>query len=148
MKKNDYIINPKTGTPIFGTIPLIQNKSYTFPEGDIFLKYGVHQKVNRGFGAIHIWKEHENEILAMGYEASEKIALTAHFVSDILQSGTKIYCEFSRQGKERLTVLKRNNRVVIIEHLHDGNYNTVYSVVSAYKLTRRKPHGQLIGNLK
>jgi len=148
MKKNDYIVNPKTGTPVFGTIPCINNKPYPFPEGEIFLKYGEHLGANRGFGIRHIWEEHKDDILSMGYESTDKYALTAHYVSDILISGARIFCEFARHRNERVTILQSAIGISIIEHRYDGDGNTIYSVISAYKLRRRKPHGELIGNLK
>jgi len=148
MKKNDYIINPKTGTPVFGTIPSINNKSYTFPEGDIFLKYGEHRGVNRGFGIRHIWQEHQADIISMGYEHTDKYILTAHYVSDILKSGAKIYYEFENRRYDRVTILKSPIGIAIIEHREDADNNPIYLVITAFKQGRKTPHGYQIGKLK
>ena len=143
--KNKYIINPYTGTPVFGVIPLIKNKSYCFPEGEIFLKYGEHRGANRGWGLKHIWKEHEKDMLIMGYKSESDVS---RYIGDILKSGSKIYCEFSNLRNERVAVLQSSIGSAIIEHRVDGKNNTFYSVITAYKQGRRKPHGQLIGALK
>ena len=141
--KNKYIINPHTGTPVFGVIPEINHKSYNFPEGDIFLKYGEHRGANRGWGLNHIWIEHEKELVLQGYTSLEDVA---RYVSDILQTGSKIFCEFSSLKNERVAVLQSPIGSAIIEHRIDGENNTFYSVITAYKQGR--PYGQLIGKLK
>jgi hypothetical protein len=148
MRKNDYILNPKTGTPVFGTIPEIINKKYSFPEGNIFLRYGEHRGANRGFGANHIWQEHEDDVLSMGYKPGDKISLTAHYVGDILKSGADIYCEFENRRHDRFTILKNPAGVAIIEHREDANNNSIYFVITAFKQGRKTPHGFKIGKLK
>jgi len=142
-KKNKLIINPRTNTHVFGIIPKIEHKNYLFPQGEIFLKHGEHRGPNRGWGASHIWSEHKRELEFMGYKKSEDVA---RYVGDILCSGSKIFCEFSSLREERFAVLKSPIGSAIIEHRYDGNNNTFYSVVTAYKQGR--PHGQLIGQLK
>lgn len=80
----------------------------------------------------------------MGYTSEDD---AARYVGDILKSGSKIYCEFSSLRNERVAVLKSHIGSAIIEHRIDGQNNTFYSVITAYKQGRRKPHGQLIGEL-
>ena len=39
------------------------------PAGEIRLFHGRHTGPNRGFGAEHIWAEHEREMVAAGFPA-------------------------------------------------------------------------------
>jgi hypothetical protein len=141
--KNTFIINPKTGTPLFGVMPEIKNKAYYFPEGDIYLRHGEHRGPNRGWGLKHIWAEHKSELLALGHEERKNVA---DFVSEIIQSKAKIFCEFSQIASERVTVLKSPTGLVILDHRTDGEGTDFYSVVTAFKANRAQ--GVLIGNLK
>lgn len=141
--KNKTILNPNTGTTVFGVVPEVLNSRYHFPEGDIFLRYGEHRGPNRGWGLRHLWVEHEKQLGLMGYESEED---SARYVADILQPGAKIYCEFASLRNEKMAVLQSTLGTVIIEHRYDENNKTFYSVVTAFG--SKRPHGQLIGNLK
>lgn len=141
--KNSHVINPKTGTPIFGRIEEISTSNYKFPSGDIFLRYGEHRFANRGFGVAHIWAEHSSELIELGYDDESKVA---DYVSDIITTGAKIYCEFSRMGNERVTLLQSKIGIAILEHRQDGNNNDIYSVITAFK--HKQVHGVLIGSLE
>ena len=141
--KNHKFTNPITDTTVFGRIPEIPHPRYHFPEGDIILKYGEHWGRNNGYGVKHILEQHSRELVLADYE--DIIEGAVEFVSDILKSGSRIYCEFSRMREERMTVLQGLTGSVIIEHMYDGNNQTYYSVVTAFDNKRSK--GQLIGNL-
>lgn len=141
--KNNYILNPYTQTPVFGKFPEIKHRSYTFPEGNIYLKYGIHYRQNNGFGLIHIWESHQHELLPMGYNTMED---SARYVADILSAGAKIHCEFSSMNNERVAIVKSSLGLLIAEHRLDGRNQDYYSVVTAYK--NRNVHGVLIGQLK
>ncbi|WP_297924547.1 hypothetical protein, partial [uncultured Agitococcus sp.] len=98
------MVNPYNNTLIFGKIPEIYHGRDYFPSGDIYLRYGEHKGINRGFGVAHIWQAHQKELLQLGY--TEEIHVS-HFVASIIQVGTPLFCEFNDvRGKHRVTVLK------------------------------------------
>ena len=142
LSKNTLIINPRTDTTVFGVIPKISHRHYAFPEGNIHLRHGEHLGPSKGWGLNHIWYEHQSELIKMGYETDERVA---HYVSDIIQFGANIYCEFSRMGSERVTVLKSPFGVAILEQRYDGDNNDFYSVVTAFN--NKLAYGQLIGKV-
>ena len=72
--KNEYIVNPNTGTTTFGTVPEIPHPQYCFPEGEIILRYGEHRGPHRGWGLCHLWQEHAKQISVLGYETKEDAA--------------------------------------------------------------------------
>ena len=138
--KNEYIVNPNTGTTTFGTVPEIPHPQYCFPEGEIILRYGEHRGPHRGWGLCHLWQEHAKQISVLGYETKED---AARYVADILKSGAKIYCEFASLRTERMAVLQSSLGSVIIEHRYDSQNTPFYSVVTAFN--NKRPHGHLIG---
>lgn len=152
-KNNDYgvvgspnsaIAHPD-GLACYGRVPEINSKGDVIPAGDIFLRAGKHIGPNRGFGVRHIWAEHENELLGLGYNTVDDVA---RFVRDIIRPGAPIYCEFNHPGgKHRTTVLKSSLGIVILEprEAQDTDDGWIYVVVTAY--TKRNPHGVEIGRV-
>ena len=142
--KNRRLINPLTGTDVFGKIPeIIFRKTDFFQEGLIYLKHGDHYGANRGFGAVHIWAEHENVLRDLGYTTIDDVP---NFVSKIIQEHAPIHCEFNNmKGNHRIAVLKSSIGVAYLEHRTDGDNNIFYSVVTAF--TKGKAHGPQIGTV-
>jgi hypothetical protein len=139
--KNTFMVNPYNNTLIFGKIPEIYHGRDYFPWGDIYLRYGEHKGINRGFGVVHIWQAHQKELLQLGYTEEAHVA---NFVSSIIQIGTPLFCEFNDvRGKHRITVLKSSTGVAILEQKSNAINETFYSVVTAF--TRHKAYGIQIG---
>ncbi len=135
------MVNPYNNTLIFGKIPEIYHGRDYFPSGDIYLRYGEHKGINRGFGVAHIWQAHQKELLQLGY--TEEIHVS-HFVASIIQVGTPLFCEFNDvRGKHRVTVLKSSRGIAILEQKSNATNETFYSVVTAF--TRNKAYGIQIG---
>jgi hypothetical protein len=141
--KNTFLINPNTGTPIFGQIPEMIDKRYRFESGQIKLRYGKHHGKNRGFGVEHIWIEHEKELIALGYQTMEDVP---RFVSEIIRPQMPIHCEFDNpNGNHRITIVKSTVGTAILERKPDENNRIFYSVVTAFK--GRHAHGTKIGTV-
>ena len=113
-------------------------------EGVIVLKRGKHTGHNRGFGAEHIWEQHQVELKAMGFHSKNDVP---RFVSNIFQSGSHIHCEFNDPGgNHRITVIKnREGQLAILEKRYTSTNSVYYSVVTAY--TKGKAHGTRIGTM-
>lgn len=79
--KNSTIINPITGTPVFGVFPEIIK--HGFPSGNIYLRYGAHMGKNKGFGLIHIWEEHFKQYASVQEAEPHILSL----INSILQNG-------------------------------------------------------------
>lgn len=142
--KNTFIVNPYTGTPIFGRVPEMTFKKHYFHEGDIFLKHGEHRGFSQGFGATHIWEAHQHELLLDGYSTVDCVA---RFIADITRSGASIHSEFNDiRGNHRLTVVKSSAGLAILQPYTDGVNGNYYSVVTAYR--HKKAHGIKIGTMR
>lgn len=140
--KNNFLINPNTGTHVFGKIPEIKHRKDYFQRGEIYLRHGEHRGLNRGFGAVHIWEAHEKQLITLGYQSIDDIP---RFVSGIIQPGVPIHCEFSGIGKHRISIVKSSIGTAYLEERQDKNNETFYSVVTAF--TAGKTHGTLIGTV-
>lgn len=134
INKNKQLINPDTGTSEFGRFPEIPE--YQFPAGPIYLRYGIHNGPNSGFGFKHIWDEHFSHIQNSEDVQSEIVSL----ITSITKNG-HIYYE---QGQRNI-VFQLHKGILILELREDGNGNSFYSIITCY--TQGHPHGTLIGKL-
>jgi len=141
-RPSTIITNPYDDSDSFGEIPEISYPEYHFPNGQIYLRYGKHQGMHRGFGLDHIWEQHSADLIKKGF--LEKFD-AARYVANIIQSGAKIHCEFARMKRERVTVLQSRLGIVVLEHRLDGDNADYYSVVTAHP---GRAHGTLIGAIK
>lgn len=119
-----WVVHPENGKKYnFGTIPEIKSRGILIPGGIIRLKHGRHIGPNRGFGAAHIWAEHQYEMSKAGFKNKTEVAA---YVASIIEVGTPIFCEFSNlKGFQRLTVVKSTKGVAILEYkgtIYDGHY--------------------------
>lgn len=143
-RQNEMIPHPSGGF-IFGSIPRIDNKSYTIEGGEIILRAGRHSFANRGFGVRHIWAEHQLELIRLGFTTIDQVP---GFVASIILIGTPIYCEFNDSaGKHRLCVLRSSIGQAIVQPIYDRHGTTVerYSVVTAF--TKLRAEGVLVGKV-
>jgi hypothetical protein len=142
--KNTLLINPNTNTHIFGEIPEMtdKRKRYCFERGEVKLKYGKHIRKNKGFGAEHIWIEHEHELIKLGYQS---MADVPKFVSEIIRPRMPIYYEFDNTLRDRITVVKSTAGIAILEKTSDANNRIFYSVVTVFG--GRSAHGTQIGTV-
>jgi hypothetical protein len=142
--KNHLIPHPVTGSDYYGYVPLIHSNGETIEPGAIVLKIGRHISVNKGFGANHIWSEHEKELRNLDYSGRAGVS---EFVSKIIRVGTPIHCEFNCiRGNHRPTVLRSRYGIAVLEkeRLIDGTFR--YSVVTAY--TKKYAEGSCIGKIE
>jgi hypothetical protein len=127
----------------FGTVPEVTSRGILIPGGIIRLKHGRHTGPNKGFGATHIWAEHQSEMLKAGFSEENQVA---DYVASIIEPGTPIFCEFSNMKNfQRLAVVKSARGLAILEFkgtVDDGHY----SVVTAY--ANRQTHGTLVGTVR
>ena len=141
--KNTFIINPKNSSFVYGRIPNMKSGRDYFEAGDIKLRFGEHRRANRGFGVVHIWAEHSNELIRLGYKTIEDVP---NYISDIIVVGAQIYCEFNDiRSNHRLAVLKTAKGIVYLERKSNGNNDIFYSVVTAFR--KNKAHGTRIGSV-
>ena len=143
MGANTLIVNPNTGTTVFGTLPDLTLPGGTIiPAGDILLKEGTiwreHGGAYGGFGMKHIWKDHHIELHLHGYTSMDDVP---RFVSDVIQPGSEVFYEGSRG--QRCNVLRSSLGIVILEYkINPQTQTTKHYVVSAY--TRRNSRGKRV----
>lgn len=144
------ILNPTDNTDIFGTIPALTLNSklkglITTTQCPIHLYEGKHIGPNSGFGAAHIWAEHENEIIGSGFSS---IADVPSYVQKILSKPSLIYFEDRKINRPRVNAVRIVTGTVILEYIRTV-INKVetphWSVVTAYSNPRTV--GVLVGNI-
>lgn len=137
---NTRLINPNTGTALFGLVPDCRSKDIIIPGGHIYLPRGKHVGPNRGFGACHIWAEHEKEILAAGFEKEDHVP---HYVATIICAGTPLLFEGPHPRYTRLIAVRGRSGMAILEQ--KGYDDVFWSVVTAY--SSNKKHGVRVGTV-
>ena len=138
--KSSLIINPATGLSSFGTFPAINSQGAIFLGGPIFLRYGEHYGMGRGWGFEHIWQARFPS--AIDQAAAEPLVLG--LVCGILVPGASIHYEFGLgSAANRSTVFRSSAGVVVVEERLDGRNDAFYSIVTAFG--SRKANGPVIG---
>lgn len=134
------INNPSTGLALFGTFPAIDSNGTSFVGGPIYLRYGKHEGVGKGFGFEHIWQARFPNCVDQMTAAPFVTAL----INSILVSGASIHYEYGlgTQGR-RSSVFRSSAGVLVVEERFDGNNNTFYSIVTA--IQTQKVNGAQIG---
>lgn len=138
--KNTRISNPATGRFEFGYLHEIikPTQKLHIEAGHIYLKYGEHTGKNRGFGATHIWIEHQAELTKLGYLTIDDVP---RYVSEIIVPGAKIHIEDVR----RPTILRSAKGIAVLELKRVGDF-CEYSVVTAYP--QKYAHGPIVGQIQ
>jgi hypothetical protein len=139
--------HPKLGVSFYN-FPKIVNRTHIFAQADVYLLFGAHWDKNKGYGCVHILKEHWREFKLSSADASPaSIKIVADFVASILTRKTSVLCEFSgHTGDYRPIVVKGKKGAVVLQlRLDEPSGEEYYSVVSAF--TNPNVHGQAIGTL-
>lgn len=135
--------NPTTGLNHFGEFPKITYRSDSIPSGLIKLHYGEHWGVNSGYGVHHIMQEHRSGIQSV---EGSLVKGVVHFVSDILQPGADVHCEFCDiKGNHRPLVVRRPRGYVVLMPRRFSDEPMYYSVVTAIPNANAK--GPRVGRL-
>ena len=122
--RDERLLCPVGGTEVFGRVPEIRQRNGTLllPGGEIFLRYGHHLGPHRGFGFVHIWKEHVSEV--GDHEAA--VDVVRDTVARALRPGTGIHYE----NGDRVVCFRPHAGVAVLElRQHDRHIH--YSVVTS-----------------
>lgn len=138
--KGTLINHPTNGGLVFATVPT--GLPYGLTSGDIYLKHGEHRPP-RGYGLIHVWEGHKDDLLKAGYASMTE---AARYIADIIRAGAPIYYEGSTSRDQRLAVVRSALGIAIIEHKPLPLGNLTWSVVTAYPKPRAQ--GKLVGKLQ
>lgn len=144
MTKYIRVLNPKTGTDIFGLFPEIDQRGIYLPPGNIHLCHGDHYGPNKGFGVLHIIAEHGGQI-ARAYPALAPLAphdMVVGYVNKILMRQAPVFIE--ADNVSRPVVIHTVAGGVILEK-RGPDHAAWYSVVSAYN--RKARRGELMASL-
>lgn len=137
MTKYIRVLNPKTGTDIFGLFPEIDQLAVYLPPGKIHLCHGEHVGPNRGFGIEHILAEHGGQI-ARAHPSLARLNphdMVIGYVNKILLRQAPIFIE--ADNVNRPVVIHTVTGGVILER-RGPEHATWYSVVSAYNRKTRR----------
>lgn len=129
---------------IVGCFPFCKVGNFTYPEGDICLKYGKQDNKNlhRGFGFLHLIKgaHTEDEI----YKEVKTIDELVVVLKRTIKKHSKIFME--REGN--FIVISNGNAKVVLEY-RDGE--AMYSVVTCHNISNTynvAKHGDSVGKIK
>ncbi|MDA3979804.1 MULTISPECIES: hypothetical protein [Pasteurellaceae] len=129
---------------IVGCFPFCKVGNFTYPEGDICLKYGKQDNKNlhRGFGLLHLIKgaHTEDEI----YKDVKTIDELVVVLKRTIKKHSKIFME--REGN--FIVISNGNAKVVLEY---RDSETMYSVVTCHNISNTynvAKHGDSVGKIK
>ena len=135
-KPSDKILHPNGIRYAFASVPAINSRGSSFPEGNIYLPFG-----RRKFGAVHIYDKHRTEMLQRGFNGFEKVNW---FVASIIKPYAPLHFEGGDRANKLAVVQSSSGTAIIqIRHSEDECY---YNVVTAY--LGRNPHGGRVGSLQ
>lgn len=136
------LLHHPSGRADFGIVPEASSRDTTIPEGPILLFEGEHTGPNRGFGAAHIWAEHQREMARLGLMTYDDVPA---FVAEIVRAGSPIFYEGPYGRALKVAVVRSSAGTAILQAVHrrDG---VIWSVVTAY--AGNKTHGTRIGTVR
>ena len=136
------ILNPHTGLYSFGTVPGLKLSGIWLPETQIHLPVGRHIGPNKGFGARHIWAEHQFEMQKAGFDSELAVPL---YVLGIIQAGTPLYFEGASWQNTRLMAVRSARGTAILEY-RERREGPIWTIVTAFSGT--KTHGTRVGTVR
>lgn len=136
------LINPFSQNVYFGRIPQLKLAGVMHDEAPIVLPVGRHIGLNRGFGARHIWAEHQHE---MGRHGLTEFTRVPDFVAAIIRSGTPLFFEGASLRTTRLLEVRNTTGTAILEW-REQRQSAVWSVVTAF--SGNKTHGTRVGAVR
>lgn len=141
------LLHPVTGSTTFGVLPVLRlGPRFETPECPIFLYEGKHNGPHKGYGAKHIWAEHQKEIFqCIGMpDCPDAMHLVALYVARLLQPQTPVYYEGGVHKRPRVHAVRINTGTCILQ-FESGNAPH-WHVVTAFN--RRQGHGKRVGQTK
>lgn len=120
--KNKKVLNPQSGTLIFGKIP--ENPT-GIPSGVIHLRLGYvgsGRKRSGAFGARHIWEKHKADLSISSPSEVPQI------LANILEPGVNILYEDTKKP----VVLNTSKGLVSLQLKKNESGGNEYSIISAY----------------
>jgi hypothetical protein len=139
---NQFLINPTSNQYCFGYVAEARVKSTVIPSGEIRLEAGRHWGPNKGYGAKHIWVEHQKEICKFGLRTIEDVP---HYVAKIVRENARLLYEGGDLRGTKITVVESSFGIAILGYV-DRADEAFWRVITAYG--RRQGHGTRFGNVK
>lgn len=130
------------GGVCFGNVIETKSRGIVIPAGEIRLSIGKHIGPNKGWGADHIWAEHEKEMAAKGFTG---FAQVPEYVASIVHVGTPLYFDGNAIRYIRLMAVRSSTGTAILEFRNQREC-AVWAIVTAYSGVRT--HGTRVGTVR
>ena len=138
-----FLLHPPSGGICFGQVREAKSRDVIIPAGEIRLARGQHRGPNSGFGAKHIWAEHQAEMAEHGLTTELHVP---DYVALIIASGTALYYDPAKMTANRRILAVRSTVGKAILEFRDRRGEPIWSVVTAYSDVRA--HGTRIGTVR
>ena len=135
------LLHPLSGCVSFGLVPTTRSRGALIQGGEIRLLRGVHTGPHRGYGARHIWAEHQKEMRSLGLLFEGDVPA---YVAHIIRPGAPLYYGGETIRRVRLMAVRAAAGIAILEFREQRN-TSFWSVVTAF--SGSKKHGTLIGTV-
>jgi len=133
----------------FGTFPSITFQKHTFASAPIYLFYGEHKGMHRGFGLFHIWQQ---RLISRGNTLEQAEAFLYAELQSVFKKAD-IHCLFEdiRGNHRPLIVACRSKNTVILQFLVPQQaYSVVtwYDNTSSWGINKKQEKGPRVGSLQ
>lgn len=142
-KPSHRLLNPDDGTEVFGVVPALKLGHFLTEEAPIYLNWGRHSGPNRGGGVVHIWAEHQADMLKLDLKTIHDVPA---YVRRIVRSGTSLHYEAGRmRGNERTSAVRASAGTAILEYIQ-GEPHAYWRIITAFSTPKRI--GTAVGRIK
>jgi len=139
---NQFLTHPEHGGIRFGDVPEMKSRGFVLLGGEIRLQMGRHIGPHRGWGANHIWAEHQLEMERKGFLSYEDVPA---YVASIVREGTPLVFDGQTFGHIKLMAVRATAGMAVLG-LRERREGPIWTVITAYD--SNKPHGTRVGAVR
>lgn len=139
---NQFLTHPVSGCIRFGDVPEMKSRGIILLGGEIRLQTGKHTGPHKGWGANHIWAEHEREMAKKRFMSINDVPA---YVASIIRVGTPLIFDGQTLGNIKLMAVQATSGMAILG-LRERREGAIWTIITAYD--SNKPHGTRVGSVR
>ena len=125
LMSNHFLWNPISGSRSFGFIQSAKVGQTDIPSGLIRLEPGNHWGPHKGFGAKHIWAEHQSDMKKAGFLSDDQVSA---YVAGIVCVQATLFFEGGDLTGRKVTAVKSTKGIGILGYRENAGYWRIVTV--------------------
>ena len=126
--EHSVIRHPHNGSTTYGFVPPLLAITGSARSLPVRLTYGRQAGDEYGYGALHCWKGHEEDIRELGGDCPEDSAL---LVASVIKDGTSLFFEKNEGGSSKIVAYRPCAGTVVLGLTGKGNFQ-YWKVITAH----------------